>query len=159
MARYVLFEYSPQLMNEGKLGNHTELLHMLLQLNYMCFDVSDSLVLGVSSVSWISLTPLALSIPFYFPIRPKINSQMMGEHLALPRPRHPSVNINVFYSNGSATDLASNSHANRIESALGRISCVLIGLICLRIRNRRRGMEWKLTEDDGEEWKWIKNDG
>jgi FkbM family methyltransferase len=52
LARYILYEFSPFLMQTGKLGNHTELLHYLPSLGYMCFD-------------------------------------MMGDHLALPRPSSP----------------------------------------------------------------------
>lgn len=52
LARYILFEFSPRLMDDGHLGNHTELLKLLPSLNFTCFD-------------------------------------MMGTHLALPRPSSP----------------------------------------------------------------------
>jgi FkbM family methyltransferase len=50
--RYILYEYSPYLMNMHNYGNVTELLHKLPDMGYMCFD-------------------------------------MMGSHLALPRPSWP----------------------------------------------------------------------
>lgn len=40
LVRYILFEYSPRLMEQGNLGNHTELLHMLPTMGYGCFDMT-----------------------------------------------------------------------------------------------------------------------
>lgn len=51
-VRYVLFEFSPLLMLKGKTGDPMELLKLLPNMGYTCFD-------------------------------------MMGEHLALPRPSSP----------------------------------------------------------------------
>ena len=56
--RYILFEFSPELMMRSKTGNPLALLGMLPAMGYICFD-------------------------------------MMGEHLALPRPSFP---LNKYYA-------------------------------------------------------------